>query len=223
MAGLIEQRDANKYDRLFHIMLRKSCQPYLGFYLNDAISPLSIKANEWTHLIFQYTGTHQEIWVNGRLLCSRLAEPYQGTQGATFIGKNPGWSNVPAENFQGYMRELRIYGRALSAEEVAQLDLTPAGIELANHSPESSKAKVTPINNSPVATQVAVPVPPFLSIEGSTIIINGSPGDVYVLDATTNFSNWEPLAMLTNITGQVEFTDIDAAHHSERFYRVEVK
>ena len=102
MSCLFEQRDANKRDRHFHIMIRNSLQPYLGFYMNDLISPLSINPNEWTHLIFQYTGTHQDIWVNGRLICSRLAKPYEGTKGATIIGKNPGWRNVHAKNFQGY-------------------------------------------------------------------------------------------------------------------------
>jgi hypothetical protein len=223
MAGLIEQRDAKEHDHLFHIMLRKTFQPYLGFYMNDAISPLSIKSDEWTHLIFQYTGTHQEIWVNGRLLCSRRAKSYEGTKGATFIGKNPGWRNVPAKNFQGYMRELRIYGRSLSSEEVAKLNVSPAGIELANNSQASSNTNIKPIKNSPDATNINAPTQPFLSIEDSTIIINGSPGEIYELEATTNLSQWESLVTLTNLTGQVEFTDTDAANHSERFYRVEVK
>jgi Concanavalin A-like lectin/glucanases superfamily len=224
MFGLIEQRQANKGDQLFHVMLRKALQPYLGFYMNDVISPRSIKAAEWTHLIFQYTGTHQEIWVNGQLLCSRKAKPYNGSKGPTLIGKNPGWRNVPAKNFQGYMSELRIYGRALSPEEVAKLNVAPTSIELASNSQENPKTnpiQISNLTNSP--TVISEPVRPFLSIEGNMLTINGASGEIYLLEATTNLASpWESLAMLTNLTGQVEFTDTDAQKFSQRFYRVEV-
>jgi hypothetical protein len=224
MFGLIEQRQANKKNQLFHVMLREAMQPYLGFYLNDVVSPQSIKAAEWTHLIFQYTGTHQEIWVNGQLLCSREAEPYDGSTGPTLIGKNPGWRNVPAKNFQGYMSELRIYGSALSSEEIARLNVAPAGIELASNSQENPKInpiQISNLTNSP--TVISEPVRPFLSIEGNMLTINGTSGEIYLLEATAHLTSpWESLATLTNLTGQVEFTDTDAANFSQRFYRVEV-
>jgi hypothetical protein len=205
-------------------MLRNTLQPYLGFYVNDAISPRSIKAAEWTHLIFQYTGTHQEIWVNGQLLCSRKAKPYEGTEGPTLIGKNPGWRNVPAKNFQGYMSELRIYEGALSSEQIARLNVAPKGVQLATNSHQNTKINpVQTANSTSTSTVIHMPVRPFLSIEGNRLTINGSAGEVYLLEATTNLAApWESLATLTNLTGQVEFTDTGVANFSQRFYRVEV-
>ena len=137
--------------------------------------------------LFQYTGTHQEIWINGRLICSRRAEPYKGNTGATVIGKNPGWTNIRANNFQGYMRALQIYGRALTLDEVAKLNVMPTGIELANNAQGSSSPNATQIKNTVATTVAIVPTQPFLSIEGSTLTINGSPGEIYILEATANF------------------------------------
>ena len=219
--GLVEQHEANARNRLFHVMLRNRSQPYLGFYLNDVISPRSINRGEWTHLIFQYTGTHQEIWVNSKLLCSRKAQAYAGSQGLTRIGKNPGWTNVPPNNFQGSMRELRIYGRALLPQEVAELARPPAGLELARGTEGTQNTTTVAAEISPLG--VVAPTLPFLSIEGNKLVINGTQGEIYSLLVTTNLSNWAPLATLTNSTGRVEFTDADAAVFSERFYRVEVK
>ncbi|MFA5192609.1 MAG: hypothetical protein WC740_18020 [Verrucomicrobiia bacterium] len=37
------------------------------------------------------------------------------------IGKSPRWSNVPSADFQGAMRHIQIYGRALSPVEIDSL------------------------------------------------------------------------------------------------------
>ena len=66
--GLVEQLDENTRLRHFHIVLRKaSASLSFGFYPARFISPVSIPTDqEWVHLVFQYTGQYQQIWINGQ-------------------------------------------------------------------------------------------------------------------------------------------------------------
>jgi hypothetical protein len=226
--GLVEQREDDILNHHLHLMLRGSLQPHLGFYMNDAISPIGIASPGWTHLVFQFTGTHQQIWINGRLICERAAAPYRGVKGLTRVGRTPHWSNVPAWDFQGLMRELRIYRRALTFAEIGLLHerapVTTASNNLAgttSNNPLASNAIILPDAAGAHAQSGAVP---FLSIEKDHLTINGSAGQIYVLQATTNLAMpWQPLALLTNLSGRVEFTDVDATSFNERFYRIQVE
>ena len=119
--GLVEQRDANAGRRHYHLMLRGGLRPYLGFYMDDLVAPEPVERGRWTHLVFQYTGTRQEIWVDGRRVAERAARAYAGTSGATRLGRNPGWSNVGGSHFAGAMRRVRIYRRSLEPGEIEAL------------------------------------------------------------------------------------------------------
>ena len=221
MYGLVEQLDTNELNRWFHVMLRGGRQPYLGFLMNDAISPRDIPVNQWTHLVFQHNGQRQEIWVNGRFLCARESAPYLGKKGITRIGYTPRWNNVPSRDFEGFMRELRLYRRNLSSQEIQTL-----------FSPQVAAAK-------PVAAQLAVPEQiqpsvlneapgtvlgsPFLSIAGNKLTITGEARQVVEIQATTDLNQpWQHVTLLTNQSGVTEFTDRQAAGNA-RFYRIEVK
>jgi len=50
--------------------------------------------------------------------------------------------------------------------------------------------------------------------------ITGNPGGRVFIEASTNLQNWSVLQTITNVTGQVEFTDSDASSLPKRFYRV---
>ena len=119
--GLVEQRDADAGGRHYHLMLRGTLQPFLGFYMNDLSAPDSLDRGAWHHLVFQYTGREQEIWIDGVRAARRAASPYRGTSGGTRIGRNPDWNNVGGTHFTGSMRRLRIYDRGLSGEDIASL------------------------------------------------------------------------------------------------------
>lgn len=49
---------------------------------------------------------------------------------------------------------------------------------------------------------------------------SGVPGQHSILEASTNMSDWLPLATNSFIDGLMQFQDVDAAEFSERFYRV---
>ncbi len=223
--GIVEQRAAKTPNQHLHLMLRDNLQPYFGFYVNDAMSPLSLPANgEWAHLVFQYTGPHQQIWINGRLICERAATAYAGEAGITSIGKNPRWDNVPAKDFQGFLRDFRIYARALSVAEIGLLhkpqnDATsvPRIITETPGAARKEAAKSSAHLNDAAAI-------PFLSITGSKLIVAGDSGQVYILQATTNLSeDWQPLVILTNVNGRVEFTDTGSTNFGQRFFRVRIR
>ena len=223
MYGLIEQQDDNIPNRWLHIMLRGGRQPYLGFYLNDAISPRGIPLGQWSHLVFQYNGTRQEIWIDGRLLCARKTKAYEGTRGQTFIGKSPGWDNVPSKDFEGYLREIRLYGRALSVNEIVTLYRQDNGAPV-NPALGVGEAATQPVVaglSDALAAQVGIP---FLAIDGRKLVITGEANQIYEVQVTSDLTAvWQPLVTLTNHTGVVEFTDANAQNIPQRFYRLKVQ
>ena len=118
--GLVMQKASDATNRFFHLMTRFTRRPYLGFYGNDVSSPLAIDM-EWNHLVFQYTGTAQEIWHNGQRVAVKVTSAYAGTSGSTYIGRDPNWSNVSASDLKGYVDEFRVYDRALTEEEIQMI------------------------------------------------------------------------------------------------------
>jgi Concanavalin A-like lectin/glucanases superfamily len=228
--GLVEQLDKNKHLRHFHIVLRKERQPFFSFYAARFISPLSIPTNqEWVHLVFQYTGKEQQIWMNGRLICTRQTDPYQGTNGPTTIGKIPRWTNVPGKNFKGHLRDFRIYGRDLDPGEIELLaSANNAGLTLASASASTSNSPRLSVqaqaSREAMAHLLATnPSVPFLEIGTQQLTINGQPGEVYLLESSGDLDNWGPLAHLTNLTGTVTYPLTNAAAERSQFFRVKVE
>jgi streptogramin lyase len=52
--------------------------------------------------------------------------------------------------------------------------------------------------------------------------INGKAGERYQVMATTDFQKWQPISLLENPTGAVDFVDTNAGKINERFYRIEI-
>ena len=102
-------------------MFREPNMPRIGFYLNDLQAPQHMQSDVWTHLVFQFTGTNLEIWLNGKRVAEQESEAYLGKSGATLIGHAPHWNNVPSSTFQGFMRDVRIYNVALDEEQIRVL------------------------------------------------------------------------------------------------------
>jgi hypothetical protein len=125
MYGLVEQKHAKRQHHWLHLMLRGARQPYLGFYNNDSMSPAGIKPGNWVHLIFSYDGEHQMIWIDGQAACARKESPYRGSNGTLWIGRTPRWSNVPSHDFEGFLKDVRLYDRVLSWSEISELAKRP--------------------------------------------------------------------------------------------------
>ena len=227
MYGLLEQKGEKAINRWLHLMLRGGRQPYVGFYVNDGISPLPLNAGQWAHVAFQFNGTHQYIWINGQLVCTRRSAAYAGTSGTTQIGKTPRWNNVPSRDFEGYLRDVRAYDRALSVDEIALLatptpDMGVVRALLPRQATAVSNRSATVLTESnALAAQVGVP---FLSVEGRKLVVTGESNQIYEVQVSENLSgDWQPLVVLTNRTGRVEFNDDAAKQAAGRYYRIKVR
>ena len=75
----------------------------------------SVPANVWTHLTATFDGTTLRLYVNGALVQSKaVSGSIVASAGALKIGGNSIWG----EWFSGYIDEVRIYNRALTAAEI---------------------------------------------------------------------------------------------------------
>lgn len=89
-----------------------------------------VNASQWTHLTGTYDGAFIRLYVNGTQIAQKLQKGnIVVTDGVLRIGGNSLWG----EFFKGYIDEIRIYNRALSASEI-QADMT---VSLATSSPPS--------------------------------------------------------------------------------------
>jgi hypothetical protein len=228
--GLLEQFDLARRGHHMHLMLRENRQPYFGLYQRDQISPLGVPwEQEWMHVLFQFTGDFQQIWINGRLLVSFRAEPYHGTTGVTAIGKAPRWANVPARDFVGHMRDVRIYHRQLEPTEIGLLSSSPFRESSPDRRPDltedsglSQRVGAIPLAPALAAMLPDDPARPFLEIDGQQVTVNARPGTVYVLETSDDLRVWTPLARGGSETGTIAYLhpDPDAPM---RFYRVRVE
>ena len=75
---------------------------------------------EWTHIVATFANEQKALYINGRLVGEGTAPLSLNTQRPLRIG---GGATEGAGNyfFRGMLDEVRIYNRALSAEEVAGL------------------------------------------------------------------------------------------------------
>ena len=79
--------------------------------------------NQWNHLVLTYDGGRLREYINGQLAAeSPGSERPAGAGVPMTVG---GWAN--GLKFQGALDELRIYRRALSAEEIKELHTKPGG------------------------------------------------------------------------------------------------
>jgi len=83
---------------------------------------------QWYHVAGTYDGTEIRVYINGNLEGSRTApvsEPLVTSTLPTGIGHLPNWS---VQWFEGIIDEVRVYGRALTPEEIAEhAGLEPEG------------------------------------------------------------------------------------------------
>ena len=119
--GLLDQRHDDSTNRHLHLVLRRG-YPYFAFLNNDVQSKKRLRGNQWNHLACVFTGQQQVIWLNGVPVIHSASGPYQGQEGETHIGRHPQLPHLKdAANFQGWMRDLRIYEGLVEDERVRAL------------------------------------------------------------------------------------------------------
>lgn len=84
-------------------------------------TPGSLTLNQWTHLAVTYNGTQRNSYINGVLATTDTS--LTGSINTNSIGLNIGFDACCGGRyyFDGSMDDIRIYNRALSQQEIAQL------------------------------------------------------------------------------------------------------
>lgn len=83
--------------------------PAFAFEGNNARSRRKgLLGNDWNHLMFVFNGEQQQIWLNGEMVGNAAAQPYEGTEGPTIIGRPHETTNTRLP-LDGWMRDLRVY------------------------------------------------------------------------------------------------------------------
>jgi hypothetical protein len=98
----------------------------------DATGSGAIPRNAWTHLAATYDGATVSLYVNGTLVSSVVQSgPVQVSTRGLRIGGN----SVAGEWFRGAIDEVRVYDRALSADEIATDMTTPVSATVPAQAP----------------------------------------------------------------------------------------
>jgi hypothetical protein len=101
----------NGYDGIEFYIWNGTLQSYVGGYLNGG----SIVANTWYHVATTRTSGLVKLYINGTVVASGNQTSSIGGSFGFTIGNHP-VANI--EQFNGYIDELRVYGRGLSDSEI---------------------------------------------------------------------------------------------------------
>lgn len=87
----------------------------------DAVGTTALNDNRWHHVVTVYDGAAVEVYVDG-VNESSGADTITGAVRDTTVTVKAGWNrNGSANYFPGLIDELRIYNRALSASDIAEI------------------------------------------------------------------------------------------------------
>ncbi|MFE3448299.1 LamG-like jellyroll fold domain-containing protein [Nonomuraea sp. NPDC059194] len=97
-----------------------------------ALSAAAPRLNEWTHLtgVYDSAAGRMSLYVNGRLEATVAVTPPWNATGALTIGRGK-VNGAAADHWPGDVDEVRVYGRAMFADEVA--DLVNSAATLVGH------------------------------------------------------------------------------------------
>lgn len=137
----------------------------------------SIVLNTWTHLCGTYDGTTAKIYVNGVLKTSAAKSWNTVTGTGGCVGAQIG--ATPTAYFPGSIDDVRIYGTALTAAEIASL-IPPFNLNYAGTPYKFTKgttiATLTPtVSGVPTSYSVTPALPAGLTINPSTGQLSGAP------------------------------------------------
>lgn len=118
--------------------------------------------------------------------------------------------------FNGRLDDLALFGRALSASEVAAL----ATRTVAHFGGLTSSNAVTVRVLAPESTPRLSG--PSVSDSGWSMAVSGPSGADYTIFASTNLTSWMPLETRASPAIPFQWSDPDADLFPKRFYRVQV-
>jgi len=106
----------------------------------QAISPEAIDENRWYHIAGTYDGFNLKIYVNGVPKNTTSSVGLSGVNQPAYIGYDAVWLDF----FDGIIDDVRVYDRALDANEILQLCAEGYEGRAFNPSPYDGRTKVNP-------------------------------------------------------------------------------
>ena len=151
---LKERPSGLSYALYAHDTARPSAYINTGGSDVSADGSASLPVNTWSHVAATYDGVILRLYVNGSQVGSRSVT---GTMVASTSPLRFGGNTVWGEYFSGLIDEVRIYNRALSADEIQADSNTPVGSPPPTDTTSPTVAMTAPANGATVSgTTVAV-------------------------------------------------------------------
>jgi hypothetical protein len=149
-----------------------------------------LELNTWKHLVGTFDGGMYRFYIDGLLVS--MTNGVMGKPGAAplKIGGSSGGTT-----FVGLIDDVRIYNRALSPSEIQFLSMS----------------------RPPLLTS-----PRMIANGGFAFTLIGDAGCNYRIEAASDLTSstmWTPLATLPNVTGTIQYTNVNALNLGRRFYR----
>jgi hypothetical protein len=105
-------RENSDGDGAFSLPVASTNAPREGWVVKEKVK---LVPGRWSHLATTYDGRVQRLYVNGVLVAIRPQQRRKVSEsGALHVGGSPVWG----DRFKGKVDEVRVYNRALSAEEI---------------------------------------------------------------------------------------------------------
>jgi hypothetical protein len=166
---------------------------------SQLIGTTAVPLGQWSHVALVYNGTNRIFYLNGVFAGEGSAPAMTAETDTSSIG-----NIVPNDNasFNGGIDELSIYNRALSFDEIAEIYLAGAYGKCEAGPPVLGFSEAQPLTAS-----------------GLHLMLQGSVGTNYVIQASTNLVNWTPITNFDLTNSPFYFTDPGATNYKQRFYR----
>ena len=120
---LLATGDTYGTDRYLQCIIRNS-HAYFGFYSDDLQSPTTLPLNEWTFLACVWEGPFTRkryIYINDKLDSQNISNRNLEVTTGAYTGNGVWVGNYANSYHNGLIDEVRIYNRALSADEISGL------------------------------------------------------------------------------------------------------
>lgn len=187
-------------------------QIFLGLYIGDEWGstppgPVSVGTNTWSHVAATYDGTWIRMYVNGTEIGPPTYKPGTITisDNPLNIGRDPASPNDPDRYFDGLIDDVRIYSRALTADEIRSIYRAREGGVCPT--PDAICRDVT-VSAGPFCTASASIDNGSFDPDGDPIILTQSPEGPYPLGSTlATLTAADPKGLASRCDGAITVVD----------------
>ena len=117
---ILEKGNSNGY----YLDLDRLGRPVVGFFdgraYHDLVAPSSVPLTRWAFIVGTFDGSYLRLYIDTALVGEQAVTSYpNATTEPLLIGWK--YSGIPEDHFEGFLDEVRIFRRALSATEIGTL------------------------------------------------------------------------------------------------------